>query len=264
MLSVTIRLRGDSYGEIFTTSATFQYVSPPLPPPPPTIPSGCCIILSCVLTIFSSYSAYDGLQNQIQSCLYKNFGKGAIGIATPRGKVITEDWQIYQLAYLGFSTSFCNVVYAREDQKIHSRIILPAAKVLVEVNKKDPGRAKSSVFMYLDPNESYSTKYIDQPGLSTVLPENKGVQEDLAVGKGYYYKDMQGLPSYDDVNPSARTFGKACYSKDCECCQGWIRSQRGPEQRVRPSGPRWKGIELQDYDGLTLAERRYLLGGKRR
>lgn len=27
VLSVTIRVRGDSYGEIFTTSATFQYVS---------------------------------------------------------------------------------------------------------------------------------------------------------------------------------------------------------------------------------------------
>lgn len=29
VLSVTIRLRGDSYGEIFTTTATFQYVSFP-------------------------------------------------------------------------------------------------------------------------------------------------------------------------------------------------------------------------------------------
>lgn len=29
VLSVTIRLRGDSYGEIFTTTATFQYVSLP-------------------------------------------------------------------------------------------------------------------------------------------------------------------------------------------------------------------------------------------
>lgn len=32
VLSVTIRLRGDSYGEIFTTSATFQYVSHTHPP----------------------------------------------------------------------------------------------------------------------------------------------------------------------------------------------------------------------------------------
>lgn len=117
--------------------------------------------------------------------------------------------------------------------------------------------------MHLDPNESYSTKYIDQPGLSIVLPENKNAQEDLAVGKGYYYKDMRGLPSYDEINPS--TFGKSCFSASCECCQGWMRSQRGGStpQPTRRAGPRWKGIDLQDYDGLTLAERRYLLGGKR-
>lgn len=120
--------------------------------------------------------------------------------------------------------------------------------------------------MYLDPNETYSTKYIDQTGLSIVLPENKSVQEDLAVGKGYYYKEMRGLPSYDEINPSAATFGKACYSASCECCQGWISSRRvapTTPQRSQKSVPRWKGIELQDYDGLTLQERRYLLAGKR-
>lgn len=221
---------------------------------------------------FSS-SAYDGLQNQIQACLYKNFGKGAIGIATPRGKVITEDWQIYQLAYPGFSSSFCNVVYAREDQQIHTPIIATATKVLVEVNKKDLGRDRSrtgfSQFLYIDPNESYSTKYIDQTGLNLVLPENKSSQEDLAVRKGYYYKDLRGLPTYDEISPSA--FGKACFSASCECCQGWMNAQTGgliprPQrpQRPRPqTNSRWKGIELQDYDGLTLAERKHLLRGKR-
>lgn len=119
--------------------------------------------------------------------------------------------------------------------------------------------------MYLDPNEAYATKYIDQTGLSIVLPENKSVQEDLAVGKGYYYKEMRGLPSYEEINPSSQTFGKACYSASCECCQGWIGARRvAPSpQRSQKSVPRWKGIELQDYDGLTLQERRYLLAGKR-
>lgn len=119
--------------------------------------------------------------------------------------------------------------------------------------------------MHIDPNESYATKYIDQPGLKIVLPENKGAQEDLAVGKGYYYKDMRGLPSYDEINPS--TFGKACFSASCECCQGWMLSPPRvglTPQPTRRAGPRWKGIELQDYDGLTLAERRYLLGSKKR
>lgn len=119
--------------------------------------------------------------------------------------------------------------------------------------------------MHIDPNESYATKYIDQPGLNIVLPENKGAQENLAIEKGYYYKDMRGLPSYDEINPS--TFGKACFSASCECCQGWMRSPPKAglsPQTKRRAGPGWKGIELQDYDGLTLAERRYLLGGKRR
>lgn len=44
VLSVTIRLRGDSYGEIFTTTATFQYV--PLPPSNSLVLVYCLLILT--------------------------------------------------------------------------------------------------------------------------------------------------------------------------------------------------------------------------
>lgn len=218
-----------------------------------------CLILDIVANGLPVLSAFDGLQNQIQACLFKNFGKGAIGIATPRGKVITHDWQIYQLTYPGFSSSICDVVYTREDEKNHPAIVVRAAKLLLEVNKKDFNSTGSKLFMYLDPNKSYFTKYIDQPGLSILSEEEMSLQEDLAVRKGYYYKDMGGLPSYDEVDLFG--FGKACFSADCRCCQGWMRTQRnGPSpQRQQQERPRWRRIELQDYDGLTLAERRYLV-----
>lgn len=114
--------------------------------------------------------------------------------------------------------------------------------------------------MYLDPNENYSTMYVDQAGLSFVRPKEAEFQKELAISKGYYYhKDMTGLPSYDEI--SLIQFGNACFSADCCCCQGWIRSQReaSTPQRTRRQVPRWRGIDLQDYDGLTLEERRYLV-----
>lgn len=228
--SVTIRLRGDCHGEILTTSATFH--------------------------------AYDGLLNQIQSTLLKNFGKGAIGIATPRGKLITEDWQIYQLGFPGASTTFCNVVYSRDDYKSHPPILARASNVLLELGKNDFGysSSRSGMFMYIDPNLGYDTTYIDQAGLKVIPANEMDYQKEIAIKKGYYYHDM-GLPGYDEI--SLFKYGSACYAADCRCCQGWIRSRRPQTQRSRRQSTRQRPqipeIQLQDYDGLTLEERRYIL-----
>lgn len=225
--SVTIRLRGDCHGEILTTSATFH--------------------------------AYDGLLNQIQSTLLKNFGKGAIGIATPRGKVITEDWQIYQLGFPGASTTFCNVVYSRDDHASHPPILVRASNVLLEVNKNDFGYSpsrSSGMFMFIDPNLGYDTTYIDQAGLNVTPADEMDYQKEIAINKGYYYHN-HGLPAYDEISIASNIFkyGSPCYAAECRCCQGWIRSSRRPVRR-RPQVPE---VQLQDYDGLTLEERRHIL-----
>ncbi|RPB04063.1 hypothetical protein L873DRAFT_516067 [Choiromyces venosus 120613-1] len=250
-MKVTVRLRGDFGGMVHTTSITFH--------------------------------ALDGLGRQIDAALNRHFGAGAIGIATPTGKVVTEDYQIYRLRYPGYSYTFCNVVYDRGYEDQHPPITIPSQKILLEVADDDIAIDGGERIRYLDPGFNYNTTYTDHAGLSITKPEQHQYQQQLAVQRGDYCVPHSELPSYECV-PQRRIsqrVGDACFS--CVCCRNWIAhileeyggqaletmASRGPSN-CRPARRRAlishrvmhardRPLRARDFDGLSLEQRRMLV-----
>ncbi|CUS10065.1 unnamed protein product [Tuber aestivum] len=250
-LRVTVRLRGDVDGMVHTTSVTFH--------------------------------AFDGLERQIDAALNRHFGAGAVGIASPMGKVITEDYQIHQLRYPGYSYTFCNVVYDRGYENQHPPITIPSQKILLEVADDDIAIDGGERIRYVDPAFNYSTVYIDHAGLAVTRPEQHHYQRQLAVQRGDYYVPGNDLPSYECVPPRklSQRVGDACFA--CVCCRSWIAhfleeyggqaletmASRGPSN-WRPARRRvltnhrvmyWhdRPLRARDFDGLNLEQRRTLV-----
>ncbi|KAG0633143.1 hypothetical protein HOY80DRAFT_993352 [Tuber brumale] len=251
VMRVTVRLRGDFGGMILTTSVTFH--------------------------------ACDGLGRQIDAALNRHFGEGAVGIASPTGKVITEDYQMYQLRYPGYSYTFCDVVYDRGYENQHPPITIPSQKILLEVADDDIAIDGGERMRYVDPAFNYSTIYTDHAGLSITKPEQHEYQKQVAVRLGDYYVPRSDLPSYECVPPRklSQRVGDACFA--CVCCRNWIAhfleeygghaletmASRGPSScrsarrralashRVMYAHDR--PLRARDFDGLSLEQRRMLV-----
>lgn len=228
-------------------------------------------------------SAFDGLGRQIDAALNRHFGAGAVGIASPTGKVITEDYQMYQLRYPGYSYTFCNVVYDRGYESQHPPITIPSQRILLEVADDDIAIDGGERIRYVNPAFNYSTTYIDHAGLSVTKPEQHEYQKQLAVQRGDYYVPHSELPSYECVPPRklSQRVGDACFA--CVCCRSLIAhfleeyggqaletmASRGPSnprsarRRVLASHRVMYGhdrpLRARDFDGLSLEQRRTLV-----
>ena len=216
------------------------------------------------------------------AALARNFGPGAIGIATPRGNVITEDYQIYQFLYPEHSYTFCNVVYDPKRRREHPPITVTTRHVLVEVAEDDITLDGGDRLRYIDPGSNYRTTYMDSAWIQVTDLHTHERMKQLAIERGDYFVPSGDLPPYDCV-PVTRSNVRAvdaCYS--CACCRSWMArllEEHGgrdlglvvPEPPQPPSrtlpGAELRQPRLQDFDGLTLEQRRRLVrvsAGRRR